>query len=286
MKLSRGPRSPWMSRVASPPSSTSRSGPSPSAQVSACSVHHQYSSSVSPFHANTEAESRAMAAAAWSWVEKMLHEHQRTSAPRAASVSIRTAVCGRGGIGRIGPATRGTPQGRTNPRARARSHRGLLPPSWIQGEAQGGSKQRPAWMVMCRDPAILAPLKGLAGPYSVRHAIRPGISTSASSISMRPKSACVMSATLYCRPAAPCSTTHLALGAVMLATSNRRGKKEREAELARGRADRRGGRRSDAFRWHASSTRRSWAPGLLTPRIGCQNAEFGPARSRQRATSD
>ena len=34
----------------------------------------------------------AMAAAAWSWVEKMLHEAQRTSAPSALSVSIRTAV--------------------------------------------------------------------------------------------------------------------------------------------------------------------------------------------------
>ena len=33
-----------------------------------------------------------MAAAAWSWVEKMLHELQRTSAPSALSVSIRTAV--------------------------------------------------------------------------------------------------------------------------------------------------------------------------------------------------
>ncbi len=33
-----------------------------------------------------------MAAAAWSWVEKMLHEAQRTSAPSAVSVSISTAV--------------------------------------------------------------------------------------------------------------------------------------------------------------------------------------------------
>jgi len=33
-----------------------------------------------------------MAAAAWSWVEKMLHDAQRTSAPRAFRVSIRTAV--------------------------------------------------------------------------------------------------------------------------------------------------------------------------------------------------
>lgn len=35
----------------------------------------------------------AMAAAAWSWVEKMLQEAQRTSAPRATRVSISTAVC-------------------------------------------------------------------------------------------------------------------------------------------------------------------------------------------------
>ena len=32
------------------------------------------------------------AAAAWSWVEKMLHEAQRTSAPSASSVSMSTAV--------------------------------------------------------------------------------------------------------------------------------------------------------------------------------------------------
>ena len=34
----------------------------------------------------------AIAAAAWSWVEKMLHDAQRTSAPSAFSVSISTAV--------------------------------------------------------------------------------------------------------------------------------------------------------------------------------------------------
>ena len=34
----------------------------------------------------------AIAAAAWSCVEKMLHEAQRTSAPRALSVSMSTAV--------------------------------------------------------------------------------------------------------------------------------------------------------------------------------------------------
>ena len=43
----------WIRSVASPPSSTMSVGPWPSGQSSACSVHHQYSSSVSPFHANT-----------------------------------------------------------------------------------------------------------------------------------------------------------------------------------------------------------------------------------------
>ena len=55
-------------------------------------MHHQYSSSVSPFQANTGMPALAIAAAAWSWVEKMLHDAQRTSAPRATSVSISTAV--------------------------------------------------------------------------------------------------------------------------------------------------------------------------------------------------
>ena len=64
-------------------------------------MHHQYSSSVSPFQAKTgtPAGSSAVpsgpttiAAAAWSWVEKMLQLAQRTSAPSATSVSISTAV--------------------------------------------------------------------------------------------------------------------------------------------------------------------------------------------------
>ena len=64
-------------------------------------MHHQYSSSVSPFQAKTGTPARAStvpvgptatAAAAWSWVEKMLQEAQRTSAPSATSVSMRTAV--------------------------------------------------------------------------------------------------------------------------------------------------------------------------------------------------
>ena len=86
----------------------------------------------------------AIAAAAWSWVEKMLQLAQRTSAPSATRVSISTAV----------------------------------------------------WIVMCSEPVIRAPFSGCAAANSSRVCIRPGISTSASAISLRPKSARPMSATL------------------------------------------------------------------------------------------
>merc|ERR1719182_926213 len=83
----------WRRRVMSPPSSTIWSMPSPSGHEMALSVHHQYSSRVSPFHAKTLAvPARTIAEAAWSWVEKMLHDTQRTSAPSASSVSMRTPV--------------------------------------------------------------------------------------------------------------------------------------------------------------------------------------------------
>mmetsp|Transcript_44236 Transcript_44236/g.105331 ORF Transcript_44236/g.105331 Transcript_44236/m.105331 type:complete len:258 (+) Transcript_44236:586-1359(+) len=82
-----------ISRVASPPSSTSWSQPSAPGTVIICSVHHQYSGKVSPFQANTvEVPALAMAAAAWSCVLKMLQEHQRTLAPSALSVSMSTPV--------------------------------------------------------------------------------------------------------------------------------------------------------------------------------------------------
>ena len=64
-------------------------------------MHHQYSSSDSPFQAKTGEPAGAsgvpvlpttIAAAAWSWVEKMLQEAQRTFAPSSTSVSMRTAV--------------------------------------------------------------------------------------------------------------------------------------------------------------------------------------------------
>src|SRR3989442_154886 len=72
--------------VASPPSSTISVGPVPSGHSRPSLVHHQYSSSVSPFHANTgvprgsatvppvSGRPTATAAAAWSWVEKMLQD--------------------------------------------------------------------------------------------------------------------------------------------------------------------------------------------------------------------
>merc|ERR1719420_14617 len=83
----------WTKSVASPPSSTSWSQPSLPGTVIICSVHHQYSGRVSPFHAKTvDVPALAIAAAAWSCVLKMLHEHHRTLAPMAARVSIRTPV--------------------------------------------------------------------------------------------------------------------------------------------------------------------------------------------------
>ena len=94
--------------VASPPSSRIMLAfwlcPSLVGQIRICWVHHQYSSRVSPFQAKTgtpcgsstvppcDGGPTTTAAAAWSWVEKMLHEAQRTSAPSATRVSIRTAV--------------------------------------------------------------------------------------------------------------------------------------------------------------------------------------------------
>jgi hypothetical protein len=84
------------------------------------------------------------AAAAWSWVEKMLQLTQRTSAPSATSVSMSTAV----------------------------------------------------WIVMCSEPMMRAPASGWASANSARVAMRPGISCSASWISLRPKPARERSATL------------------------------------------------------------------------------------------
>ena len=78
--------------VASPPSSSTMFGVQPSGPFMVCSMHHSYSSSLSPFQAKTGMPLAAIAAAAWSCVEKMLHDDQRTVAPSSISVSISTAV--------------------------------------------------------------------------------------------------------------------------------------------------------------------------------------------------
>ena len=135
-----------ISTVRSPPSSRIMFGVQPSGPRTVCSMHHQNSSSSMPFQANTGMPAAAMAAAAWSWVEKMLQDDQRTVAPSAIRVSISTAV----------------------------------------------------WMVMCRQPAMRAPASGFVAPNSARSAIRPGISSSAIEISLRPQPA-----RLKCR--GPCS---------------------------------------------------------------------------------
>ena len=89
------------SSVASPPSSRIMFGPSPSGQRSACSVHHQYSSSVSPFQAKTGTPCGSSACRRADGdrgggvvlgARRCCRSAQRTSAPSATSVSISTAV--------------------------------------------------------------------------------------------------------------------------------------------------------------------------------------------------
>ena len=67
-------------------------GVQPSGPRTVCSMHHQNSSSFMPFQANTGVPAAATAAAAWSWVEKILQDDQRTVAPRCSRVWISTAV--------------------------------------------------------------------------------------------------------------------------------------------------------------------------------------------------
>ena len=67
-------------------------------------------------------------------------------------------------------------------------------------------EHRAVWMVMCKQPAIRAPFSGFDEPYFCRSAISPGISFSASMISLRPHSAREMSATLYGSRVVTCAT--------------------------------------------------------------------------------
>jgi hypothetical protein len=65
-------------------------------------------------------------------------------------------------------------------------------PADIGAERARVSISTAVWIVMCREPAMRAPLSGLVAPYSSRNAIRPGISVSAMSSSLRPNSASSM----------------------------------------------------------------------------------------------
>ena len=84
------------------PIQSAPTSPASALQSKMRSVHHQYSSSDSPFQAKTgtpfgsstvPSGPTTTAAAASSCVEKMLQLAQRTCAPRATSVSMSTAVC-------------------------------------------------------------------------------------------------------------------------------------------------------------------------------------------------
>src|SRR5947207_1405355 len=68
---------------------------------------------------------------------------------------------------------------------------------------------------MCNDPTIFSPLSGCCLAYSSRTAISPGISCSASMISLRPQSARLMSATLYSSLAAPFLATPLVFAGLL-----------------------------------------------------------------------
>ena len=198
--------------------------PSSEGQAQAASVHSQYSSSVSPFQAKTAAVlAAAMAAAAWSCVEKMLHEHQRTSAPSACSVSMSTPVwivmCSE-------PAMRAPLKGCAWPNSarqlcfvwRESGRRGARRRREGQGSKIGEEGQRaaqagaraarrrgpreaagPGWAharAACEWRARRRPARRMRCRDAGRRTIRPGISTSAMRSSLRPKSASEMSATL------------------------------------------------------------------------------------------
>ena len=69
-------------------------------------------------------------------------------------------------------------------------------PAHDGAQAVSVSIRTAVWTVMCSEPVMRAPFSGWASPYSRRSAISPGISCSASVISLRPNSARERSATL------------------------------------------------------------------------------------------
>ena len=82
----------WTRLVRSPPSSRIRLRGCPSGKTSVCSIHQMYSSSVSPFQAYTGTPVLAVAAAAWSWVEKMLHDDHWTCKKDYKTLMFNTII--------------------------------------------------------------------------------------------------------------------------------------------------------------------------------------------------
>ncbi len=123
--------------VRSPPSSTTCWVHRLPGHLSVCSRHHQYSSLGSPFQAKNRNALCGQSLPLLHLGLKILQEDQRTSAPRAISVSIKTAVS----------------------------------------------------IVMCNEPVIFTPARGLGFTIFFARAINPGISFSQMVIFLRPQSA-------------------------------------------------------------------------------------------------
>ena len=104
-----------------------------------------------------------------------------TSTPRASRPSTRT------------PGFR--PRRWLRPRGPG-SRRCCTRPSAPRRRARSGSRSAPRSARSLQEPMTRAPFSGCWAAYSSRIAIRPGISCSASVISLRPNSASEMSATL------------------------------------------------------------------------------------------
>jgi hypothetical protein len=81
---------------------------------------------------------------------------------------------------RLGDRRRGVVLGREDVAGR---------PADIGAQRASVSIRTAVWIVMCSEPTMRAPFSGLVAPYSSRSAIRPGISVSAMSSSLRPNSA-------------------------------------------------------------------------------------------------
>ena len=104
------------------------------------------------------------------------------------------------GEDRARPAGRRRSRRAPRPRRRRRGPGSRRCCSWPTAPRRRGrssvSISTAVWIVMWSEPVMRAPARGLAAPNSARMAMSPGISCSASTISLRPNSASDRSATL------------------------------------------------------------------------------------------